>query len=67
MKVRPQAQPVPGGPAGGVRSRIETEPERDAARGRPRSRQRGGQSEPAPPTVKPPDPETPELDPIPKS
>jgi serine protease Do len=65
VKVRPQAGPVPAGPAGGVRSRIEPEPE--AARGRARSRLRGGQSEPAAPkVVKPPDPETPELDPIPK-
>jgi serine protease Do len=68
VKVRPQAGPVPAGPGGGMRSRIEPEPEqRDAARGRARSRQRGGQSDQAAPTVKPPDPETPELDPIPKS
>jgi serine protease Do len=66
VKVRPQAQPVPEGPGGGVRSRIEPELERDQARGRVRSRQRGGQSDQAAPKVKPPDPETPELDPIPK-
>jgi serine protease Do len=67
VKVRPQAQQVPGSASGGVRSRIEPEPERDAPRGRARGRQRGGQSEPAPPNAKPPGPETPELDPIPKS
>jgi serine protease Do len=67
VKVRPQAQPMIEGPGGGVRSRIEPELERDQARGRARSRQRGGQSEKAAPSVKPPDPETPELDPIPKS
>jgi serine protease Do len=67
VKVRPQAQPVPGGPGGGVRSRIEPEQEPGAARGRARGRQRAGQSDPAAPPVKPPDPETPELDPIPKS
>jgi serine protease Do len=66
VKVRPQAQPMPGSPGAGVRSRIEPDLERDAARGRIRSRQRGAQGDPGVPRVKPPDPETPELDPIPK-
>jgi serine protease Do len=67
IKVRPQAQPVPSGPGGGIRSRIEPEPDRGAGRGPFRGRQRGGQNDPASPRVKPPDPDTPELDPIPKS
>jgi hypothetical protein len=67
VKVRPQAQPLPGGPGGGVRSRIEPEQDGEAVRGRARSRPRGAQNNPAPPAVKPPGGETPELDPIPKS
>jgi S1-C subfamily serine protease len=67
IKVRPQAQPVPAGPQGGVRSRIEPEREPDAARGRIRSRPRATPPAPTEPQVKPPDPgETPSLEPIPR-
>jgi membrane-associated protease RseP (regulator of RpoE activity) len=70
VKVRPQAQPSPTDPRGGVRSRIEPgppQPERDAGRPKAQSRPRARQVDPAVPKVNPPDPETPELDPIPKS
>jgi serine protease Do len=67
VKVRPQAQPVPSGFGGAVRSRIEPEPERGAGRGPIRGRERRGQGDPVSPKAKPPEPETPELDPIPKS